>query len=198
MSDRPYTQREVSDIFHDVPNKTLIYWARQGLVEWVAETRDARGIARLYSYWNLFQIGLVRELAGIGFSIEIIRDIMDRMFKDYPQKRNTVINDEGEEVEEGLPSGFFYSGDMPTYFIILKGALARGIEQSKIELMALSNLTKDDLFQLHFSSPKEEKKDVTKRFGEKNSHEIITTFIIIDLSGIKENLDDLIEHASLD
>ena len=45
---------------------------------------------------------------------------------------------------------------------------------------------------------KEEKKDVTKRFGEKISHEIITTFIIIDLSGIKENLDDLIEHANLD
>jgi DNA-binding transcriptional MerR regulator len=198
MSDRPYTQRKVSAIFCDVPNKTLIYWARQGLVEWVAETRDARGIARLYSYWNLFQIGLVRELAGIGFSIEIIRDIMNRMFKDYPQKRSAFINDEGEEVEARLPSEFFYSGDMPTYFVVLKGALARGIEQSKIELMALSNLTKDDLFQLHFSSPKEDKKDVTKRFGEKISHEIITTFIIIDLSGIKENLDDLIEHASLD
>jgi DNA-binding transcriptional MerR regulator len=198
MSDRLYTQREVSDIFYDVPNKTLIYWARQGLVEWVAETRDARGIARLYSYWNLFQIGLVRELAGIGLSIEIIRDIMDRMFKDYPQKRSAVINDEGEEVEEGLPSEFFYSGDIPTYFVILKGALARGIEQSKIELMALSNLTKDDPFQLNLLSPKKKKKDMPKGFGKKIFDEIITTFIIIDLSAIKGSLDDLIEHASLD
>ena len=126
MPNRLYTQREVAAIFTDVPNKTLIYWARQGLMEWVAETRDARGIARLYSFWNLFQIGLVRELAGIGFSIENIGVIMEQFFKDYPREKKLVINDEGEEVEAGLAKRIFLFRIYAKIFYYFEGGIGEG------------------------------------------------------------------------
>lgn len=198
MSERLYTQREVSGIFLDVPNKTLIYWARQGLVEWAAETKDARGIARFYRYWNLFQMGLVRELAGLGFSIGIIRDIMESMFKDYPKDKRLAVNDDGETVEAGLPSEFFFSGSMPPYFVIVKGATTRGIEDCKIEIMGFSNFTKDDLFKLKILSNKKKKLIADKSGKSVDIAENITTYIIIDLSKIKQHLDFSIEDADLD
>jgi DNA-binding transcriptional MerR regulator len=187
MPNRLYTQREVSLIFDDVPNKTLIYWARQGLVEWAAEKRDARGIARLYSYWNLFQVGLVREFAGLGFSIESIQIIMDFGFKGHPKQTPYLSNDQGEEVKSYY-SWFYYfdSEHMPNYFIIFKGAEERGFENTRIEMLAFSNLTKDDSVQLNFSSEK-----------PKSLRGNITATIIINLSGIMEYLNDRIEKANI-
>ncbi len=78
-----YTQNEASKIFPDVPNKTLIYWARQGFVEWVDEVEDGRGIHRKYSLFNLYQIAIVRELAGISLPAMQILYTMDRHFKDF-------------------------------------------------------------------------------------------------------------------
>jgi len=78
-----YTQNEVSKIFPDVPNKTLIYWARQDFVEWAEEVEDGRGIHRKYSLFNLYQIAIVRELAGIALPAFLIRYTMDKYFKDF-------------------------------------------------------------------------------------------------------------------
>ncbi|MGD0488853.1 MAG: hypothetical protein ABSB94_16885 [Syntrophorhabdales bacterium] len=79
---RLYKQGEVQKIFPDVPGKTLIYWAREGLVEWDAKTKDARGIHREYSLWNLYQIGILRELTAVGLPYAIVRLVMDTHFKD--------------------------------------------------------------------------------------------------------------------
>lgn len=196
MTNRLYTQREVSKIFSDVPNKTLIYWARQGLVEWVAETRDARGIARLYSYWNLFQIGFVRELAGIGFSIESIREIMNNNFKDFRIEKKYVIDDKGEEVEESLPSEFHYSGFRPEYFIVLKGAWERGFGKTKTIMTAFSNFTKDDPFQLNFGHFDKNRDDYDQK--PKANDMSITATIIINLAAVKLHVNNSIEKANLD
>lgn len=192
MSNRLYTQREVSQIFSDVPNKTLIYWARQGLVEWVAEMRDARGIARLYNYWNLFQIGLVRELAGIGFPIESIREIMDGSFKDFPPEKRYVIDDEGEEVEAGLPSEFFSIEDRLKYLIIVKGSIERGWPKTLV--IARSNLTEKDYFQLKIGFHGE-RTGTAEKWGNKIIH--TTTSIIINLFAIEDYVTFCIEKSSL-
>lgn len=192
MSNRLYTQREVSQIFSDVPNKTLIYWARQGLVEWVAETRDARGIARLYNYWNLFQIGFVRELAGIGFSIENIREIMNSNFKDFPPEKRYVIDDEGKEVEEGLPSEFFSSEDRLKYLIIVKGSIERGWPKTLV--IARSNLTDKDYFQLKLGFHGK-RTGTAENLGNKTIH--ITTFVIINLFAIEDYVTFCIEKSIL-
>lgn len=91
-----YKQAEIQKIFPDVPGKTLIFWARQGLVEWAAETKDARGIHREYSLWNLYQIAIVRELTVLGAAYELIRWIMDLYFKD------TIPADTWAFVQSGL------------------------------------------------------------------------------------------------
>ena len=119
MANRLYTQREVASIFRDVPNKTLIYWARQSLVEWAAETRDARGIARLYNRWNLFQLGLVRELAGLGISTKNIRRQMWG-FKDFPPGGRYTYDNEGNEVPRPPASESFYSESGSRYMVIIK------------------------------------------------------------------------------
>ena len=82
---RLYRQNKVQQIFSDVPGKTLIAWARQGLVEWENETKDARGLHRNYSFWNIVQFAVVRELANIGLNSYTIRSVMDSWFKDFLQ-----------------------------------------------------------------------------------------------------------------
>lgn len=82
---KTFKQRDLKKIFPDIPGKTLIYWAREGLVEWASETNDARGIHREYSLWNLYQIAIVRELAELGVNFHIIREAMDLLFKDFLQ-----------------------------------------------------------------------------------------------------------------
>jgi DNA-binding transcriptional MerR regulator len=149
MSNRLYTQREVSIIFSDVPNKTLIYWARQGFVEWAAETRDARGIARLYNHWNLFQIGLVRELAGLGIPVQWIRMIMSG-FKDFPPGGHHTYDEEGNEIKMRLPSEIFASGDALDYLVIIKKMGDRGWKEPL--LAGTSTLKRDDIFKRQYGT----------------------------------------------
>jgi DNA-binding transcriptional MerR regulator len=180
MHNSLYTQREVSKIFPDVPNKTLIYWARQGLVEWAAETRDARGIARLYNSWNLFQIALVRELAGLGIFIEKIRRIMS-FFEDFPAEGHYSCDNEGNKVlETCLRSEFFSSENGLKYkLIIIKKMDDRGWQEPTI--IGTSNLTDDnDLFK--------------REFGLLMN---IHTTVIINLSTIHDYVDCYIKKADL-
>lgn len=81
--DRIFNQGEVGRINPDVSRKTLFVWGKYGLFEWTAERRDARGVQREYSLWNLYQIAIVRELAALNIPLENIRIIMDRYFKDH-------------------------------------------------------------------------------------------------------------------
>ena len=79
--DRIFSQGKVGRINPDVSRKTLFVWGKYGLFEWAAERRDARGVQREYSLWNLYQIGIVRELAVLNIPLENIRIIMDRYSK---------------------------------------------------------------------------------------------------------------------
>lgn len=160
------------------------------MVEWQTETRDARGISRLYNFWNLFQFGLVRELAGMGFSIESIRYIMEAMFKDHPEKKRFVITNEGEEVEAGLPSESFSEGHMPNYLIILKGASERGLTEPNVEMIAFSNFTKDDPVQFSY-------RDTPEQEPVKLGDTIITASVVLSLIGIKAHLNECIKKANL-
>ena len=179
LQNRLYTQRELSLIFTDVPNKTLIFWAREGLVEWVAETQDARGIARLYNRWNLFQIALVREIAGLGIPLKQIKIIMS-WFEDFPTERHYEYDDEGNKIiQKLLPSEQFCSEEGFKYkLIITKNMENRGWQQPSI--IGVSKLTNGDLLMTEFGS-------------EIDFH----TTVIINLSAIHIYVDSKIEKAGL-
>jgi len=172
-----YTQRELSHIFSDVPNKTLIFWAREGLVEWVAERRDARGIARLYNRWNLFQVALVREMAGLGISIRFIRLLMGA-FKDFPRRIN--YDKEGNEtIEDKLQSGKFLSEEGLKYkLVILRNLYDRGWQEPVMSFTG--KLTEDDPTTEIFSSHMESR-----------------TIIIISLAAIYYFVEYLVKEAGL-
>ncbi len=89
---RIYTQKEVNLIFDDVPAKTLLYWARHGLIEWAGEKNDGRGIVREYNLWHLYQIAVVRELAEMGLSYITINFVMGNFFKGYLFENDRVRN----------------------------------------------------------------------------------------------------------
>jgi DNA-binding transcriptional MerR regulator len=189
MVDGLYTQGEVASIFRDVPNKTLIYWARQGLVEWAAETRDARGIARIYNRWNLSQIVFVRELAGLGISIANIRHHMEmfkdfpqlypyqvEMFKDFPQIHS--YDDEGKEIPRAPVSESFYSESGPIYLVILKKVTDRDWQDPIAAAVGTLNTLKM----------------AKKAMGKAMS---LHTTVTINLSALDDYVSSLIQEAGL-
>lgn len=75
-----FTQKEVNKLFSHIPAKTLRWWGIMQLYGWTYEFSDGRGIHRNYELANLYQIGLVQQLAGLNVPIPIIRDTMAQHF----------------------------------------------------------------------------------------------------------------------
>lgn len=108
---RIFNQGEVGRIYPDVSRKTLFAWGKDGLFEWIAEKSDARGVHKEYSLWNLYQIGIVRELAALNVPLMNIRIIMDRYFKDHlyapsliekPPEERQIIASESDRMSKCL------------------------------------------------------------------------------------------------
>lgn len=65
-----YSQGDLKKIFKHIPANTLLFWAKEGLLSWTDETRDARGIHRKYSLDDLVRIAFIEELLSVGYSTE--------------------------------------------------------------------------------------------------------------------------------
>lgn len=76
-----YSQKEVNRIFGHVPVKTLRWWGQMGFYGWVSETSDGRGIHRQYELSNLYQIGIVEQLASLNISSLVIKLTMVKHFR---------------------------------------------------------------------------------------------------------------------
>jgi hypothetical protein len=84
-----FSQKDVNEIFTDVPRETLLFWAKGPLVQWVGESTDGRGLHREYGLVNLYQFGVVRELAALNLSLDWIRNLMEWFFF-APQDINKI------------------------------------------------------------------------------------------------------------
>jgi DNA-binding transcriptional MerR regulator len=80
MQNKLFSQGDLAKIFADVNRKTLFSWLDRGLYEWAAEESDARGKNRSYSYENVVQVGIVKELAGLNLPLKMVEFIMDQYF----------------------------------------------------------------------------------------------------------------------
>lgn len=67
-----YSQGDLKRIFSHIPANTLLFWAKEGLLTWTDETRDARGIHRKYSFNDLVRVGFVEELLSLGYPNRMI------------------------------------------------------------------------------------------------------------------------------
>ncbi|MBW1946876.1 MAG: hypothetical protein JRI33_02950, partial [Deltaproteobacteria bacterium] len=98
MDERIYTQGEVNRIFSHIPSRTLFHWAHSGLIDWVDQRRDGRGVHRLYTLENLWQIGLLEELLSLNLPAFYVESLMGFTRKNLPKEdrfdfwmNNTVI-----------------------------------------------------------------------------------------------------------
>jgi len=167
-----YTQKQLQEIFSDVPGKTLIYWAREGLVEWVEEGTDGRGRHRGYSPWNVFQVAVVRELAEMGIGFVHIRDVMDLYFKDFlqapPQRHiRRGLKDRRVKASE--------SDRLSKILVFGKHKVGRGWKSG-------------DMFLVDPS-------EIQKELMEKRSDR--AGFVMLDLSAIAKQIEDRVREMGL-
>ncbi len=75
-----YTRKERNHIFSHIPERTLRFWDDSGLTESAREKEDGRGIQREYAPWNLYQVGIVEEMASVNFPVSLIKSTMEKHF----------------------------------------------------------------------------------------------------------------------
>lgn len=75
MKKGPYTKTQVAEILNLTP-RTIHFYTDEGLVVPV-ENPTGRGKTRRYSFENVVQLAVVRELTGNGFDLRTIRQILD-------------------------------------------------------------------------------------------------------------------------
>jgi DNA-binding transcriptional MerR regulator len=75
-----YSQSDLKKIFSHIPANTLLFWAKEGLLKWTEETRDARGIHRKYSLDDIVRVAFVEELLSIGYPIKMADALLNNLF----------------------------------------------------------------------------------------------------------------------
>jgi hypothetical protein len=169
----PFPHGKLPKIFPDVSRKTLFLWARLGLFEWAGEERDSRGIKRLYSLFNLCQVGLVRKLAGLNTPLDMIMLIMDKYFLDHIQRPALLPKLPGESSE--LPS----KTDVMTKCLILsEDKRKRGWVGKSVSGFALREFSQ------------------VGKYIKTNPD--LTTFIVVNLPAIVKDVHASIKEAGLE
>ncbi len=121
-----FTQSEVNKIFSYIPPRTLLSLATTGVIEWIDEVQDGRGIHRIYSLANLYQIAVATQLSLVGFSYNFLKAsiIMDALKGHDEQGKPKILKNMtkllgikiGEDIFRGkrkpLYGFFFKSPDM--------------------------------------------------------------------------------------
>ncbi len=90
MKKELYIKKEVAEILNTTP-RTIHYYTDEGLVVPV-ENPTGRGKTRRYSFENVVQLAVVRELAATGFDLKTIGQII------YARKAGVISSVGGDEV----------------------------------------------------------------------------------------------------
>lgn len=70
--------KDVLSIYRQLNGRTLISWIEKGLFTPLYEP-DNRGGKRCYSYQNLVEIGIIKELSLLGFPIKRIKLLLENV-----------------------------------------------------------------------------------------------------------------------
>lgn len=88
-----FSQSEVNKIFSHIPPRTLLSLATAGVVEWVDEIQDGRGVHRIYSLANLYQIAVATQLSLVGFSYNLAKSlVLDKLKGFDAQGKPKILN----------------------------------------------------------------------------------------------------------
>ncbi len=75
-----YTHKEVTAVC-ELPPRRVIHWTQTGLVEASVEASGA-GSKREYSYTNLLEFGLCKELFDMGLGVQAVKKILKELRED--------------------------------------------------------------------------------------------------------------------
>ena len=90
---RKFSQSEVNKIFSHIPTRTLLSLATTGVIEWIDEIQDGRGIHRIYNLANLYQIAVATQLSLVGFSYNNTKTLIMDKLKGSDEKGKPKILD---------------------------------------------------------------------------------------------------------
>ena len=87
-----FLQGDVNRIFGYISHRTLHSLAVKNVIDWVDERHDRRGVHRIYSLANCYQIAVATQLALTGLSYPNIKTlVMDKYFKGFDTEGNPKI-----------------------------------------------------------------------------------------------------------
>ena len=90
MDKKLFTQGEVNRVFDHIPTSTLLFWAKNEVITWSGESRDGRGVHRLYSREDLYLLGLVEELTILNLPLITIKDEVVNPFFHSPTTKSSL------------------------------------------------------------------------------------------------------------
>lgn len=82
MDNRRFNQGELNKVFAHISPRTLLSWAKLGILPWADEVVNGRGKIRLYDMENLYQVGLIEELSSVNAPLELIKVVLSKLLEE--------------------------------------------------------------------------------------------------------------------
>ncbi len=76
MKDSTYQHKDIIKIFPDLSPRSLVSWAEKEILIPGVEDARGRGTVRRYSFDNVIQAGIIRELMALGVTFRIIKNFL--------------------------------------------------------------------------------------------------------------------------
>ena len=70
--------------------RQIQYWDEQGFIRPSVKTAEGRGTKRLYSFSDLIQLKVVKDLADHGLSLQKIRRCLGHLRESFPEKKQPL------------------------------------------------------------------------------------------------------------
>lgn len=76
MGDITYQHKDIIRVFPDLSPRSLVSWSEKGILIPGVEDARGRGTVRRYSFDNVVQAGIIRELMALGVTFRIIKNFL--------------------------------------------------------------------------------------------------------------------------
>jgi DNA-binding transcriptional MerR regulator len=82
MYAKRFNQKDLARIFPHISPRTLLSWAKLGILGWADETVNGRGRIRHYDLENCYQVKLIEELSSLNVPLDLMRVIMQKLLQE--------------------------------------------------------------------------------------------------------------------
>jgi len=81
MKNYSYQHKDIIKIFPDLSPRSLVSWAEKEILIPGVEDARGRGTVRRYSFENVVQAGIIRELMALGVTFRIIKNFLGKQLR---------------------------------------------------------------------------------------------------------------------